>query len=316
LARVTADVVLVRPDLADVVDLGALEALAGDERGLSSLAEQTRDERMSLPHWTTLLRAELLMLLAWAARRRVQRARASMDAGEDVRSGEAPLVLLPRYGFAVHALRRAVPFAALGLRVTCVVAEPCQQRAAAPIHNVARALGLGGLLLLSPASPRELVRRWVAAGEPIFLTGRRETYRLLRTQFPTARLSGATGDGSVVVARTSARARYAAARVSAGQLPESCTRLAATIVADGFTSDAAVESVDGVDGRPRLRDGSLGACVRHTHPSVVLVVDDDVEAVTSLAGYTALRCDDAGHPLTTYRFARDPVAGWPGDYCL
>jgi hypothetical protein len=313
---VIPDGVLVRPELADVVDLGALEALTGDDRGLTSLAEQTRDQRMSLPHWTTMLRAELLMLLAWAARRRVHRATAPVDAGEDDGSGEAPLVLLPRYGFAVHALRRAVPFAALGLRVTCVVAEPCQQRAAAPIRDVARALGLGGLLSLSPESPRELVRRWVAAGEPIFLTGRRETYRLLRTQYPTARLSGATGDGSVVVARTSARAAHAAARISAGQLPESCTRLAAIIVANGFTSDALVESVDGVDGRTPLREGRLGDSVRHTHPSVVLVVDDDVEPVTSLAGYTALRCDDAGHPSTTYRFARDPVAGWPGDYCL
>jgi hypothetical protein len=293
---------------------GDIEKLL-ESADFATLAAQTWDPRLSPLGWEHCLRYELAMLVNWLARRTLASYRAG--AGE---SGSAPssvLTLLPRYGFALHALRRSIPFAALGIPTTISVPPESQESARSTIPPLLRALELQELVTLSEAAPPKVVERAVAEGVPVFVTGRLDTWRHLTERYPDAHIIGSTGECAVVLSCDPAAAEGIVARLADRALPISCTNHQLTLItADPLQESATVLQTAG--SLSTAQPGTVADELRRAHPSVVLIPEDRQQLLpdASLAGYRAVQCDSFGVASTTVGFGRDPVAGWPGDHCV
>lgn len=298
----------------DQLDLARIEALAtGPE--LAKLAVASRDPRMSATRWIDTLAIELLSLVMWAARRRI-------DALDDKAAATAAipdraLVLLPRYGFAIHVLRRAVPLAACGIPTSISVPAEFLSRARAESIGLIQALGLEALLDFPAEKPASLAESAARHGQPIFLTGRVETYARLRHEHPDAQLIGATGRCAVLLTSRQQTTVELEESLRHARLEQSCSNLSQVVECDWSSEVNEVgrtwPPLEGSAGR------SLRDVLRQLHPSVVYCSDRDpaaAAAAQSLAGYTLVTCEPSGSPLNRIGFAADPIAGWPGDYLL
>lgn len=296
-----------------VLDLQLVEdALQPSE--LHRLAQDTFDERLSQEHWRAVLGHELVMLANWLARRALGYARAGSPS---VQPPPRAVTLLPSYGFALHALRRSVPFAALGIATTITVPEANLACAHAAIEPLVTALHLSPQLSVLAEPAPQVVQRAVHEGVPVFLTGRTDTWRLLRQAYPEATLVGATGRCAVVVSRNRAEAASLERRLDERRLPVSCSNHLLTLITDRPEEvDAPVTESLGPLGQPH--PGTLGEELRRAHPSAVLIpghgTDEDPTGPSVLAGYPVVRTRPDGSARSTVGFGRDPVAGWPGDY--
>lgn len=293
--------------------VGQVQSLV-DADDFSRLATATRDPRLPATGWEHCLKYELMMFANWLARR----ALAGHQSGASETEDAAPpwvVTLLPRYGFALHALRRAIPFAALGLTTIMSVPDECQDDARTAISPLADALGLDRLLTLSTAPPATVVRHAADAGTPIFLTGRLKTWQHLTELHPDAHIVGSTGECAVVVSRDAATATDIVQRLAERALPISCTNHQLTVITDEpLTGAAHVTATTGAFSTA-TRSGTVADELRRVHPSVVLIPDDQpIIDDSSFLGYQAVHCDALGVASSTVGFGSDPVAGWPGDH--
>lgn len=298
----------------DQLDLARIEAMIAAP-DFAALASGSRDARMSVKGWKDALAIELLSLLAWAARRRIAAARMP-DASERA-FPDGALVLLPRYGFAIHVLRRAVPLAACGIRTSISVPPECMSQARSEARGIVSALGLAAHADFEVADPVSLVAQAARQRQPILLTGRFETYERIRSEHPQAHLFGATGRCAVLVTSQRTATGDLEAALRRTRLEQSCSNLAQVVECKWSGGTPQVERtwprVEGATGRP------LDDVLRSLHPSVVYCSDDDPllsADAESLAGYALIRCEHTGSPLRRLGFAADPIAGWPGDYLL
>lgn len=277
-------------------------------------AAATRDPRLSAVGWEHCLRYELAMLVNWLARRTLAQHRAVADDRNPV--PPSVLTLLPRYGFALHALRRSIPFAALGIPTVISVSPESRTGARSTIPPLVSALGLEALVTLSDANPADVVEGAVTDQVPVFLTGQLATWRLLTERYPNAQIIGSTGECAVVLSSDPAAARNIVARLADRALPISCTNHQLTLITAGPPEEsAAVVQSDGALSTPQA--GSVADELRRVHPSVVLIPEgQQLPPDVTLAGYQAVWCDPLGVASTTAGFGRDPVAGWPGDHCV
>ena len=291
-----------------------LEALGSQAPDQQALADASADPRLARVQWRAVLAVELLLLLRWAARRYLRDPAAGPPALLD-RPSEA-LVLLPGYGFGLHVLRRAVPFAALGVATTVSVAPGVLDDARQPVAVLARGLGLEGVLGLSSEPPADLVRRFARAGQPIFVTGRQETYLALAAAYPDASLFGATGRCALVMSRTRQGGADLRRRLHGTASAVSCSRPGPALHCADL-SPGAPASAHSPDGTGPV--STVVEAVRRSHPSVILVPHEDEaegDLPATIGGYTVLACDADGEPRWRDGFGRDPVCGWPGDYVV
>ncbi len=277
---------------------------------LAGLAAATRDPRLSAAGWEHCLRYELALLVNWLARRTLRHRESATGSGG---APETVLTLLPRYGFALHALRRSIPFAALGIHTTISVRDDLRSSAAEVITPLIRTLGIDDLVSLTEAPPPIAVRHAVSHHTSIFITGQLATWRHLSDQYPTARITGATGECAAIISRDPAAADQIARALANRALPISCTNHQLTLITDQPTEESPVTEATGPLGT--ARPGTVADELRRVHPSVVLIPDDDdLPDSGTLAGYRAVQCDTLGVADTTAGFGQDPVAGWPGDH--
>jgi hypothetical protein len=296
----------------DKIRLSTIQDLLRHKSRFNELVHATYDSRMSPHRWRTVLEAELLMLVKWSAMRTLTAAGDSYP-DSSIKDAERVLVLLPRYGFALHALRRAVPFAALGLDTIVSVPAECISNAYGPIAALAQALELRTKVIFSLDRPEDLVAQFSSTDDPIFITGRLATWRQLHKQYEKASIFGATGTCSVVISTSPNLANKLEDTLSHNKLPVSCSNYGQTIICDEY---------------PRLGQSresaslvwrQLGARLRRTHPSVVLAVDTDAKRSSIpelIAGYSIFVCGSDGVPGSSEGFARDPICGWNGDYTV
>ncbi|HEX8305816.1 MAG TPA: hypothetical protein VF612_13130 [Jatrophihabitans sp.] len=283
---------------------------------LDRLAADTFDPRLTEEHWRGVLEHELVLLANWLAHRALDYARAGSPS---VPPPPRAVTLLPSYGFALHALRRSVPFAALGIATTITVPAATLGRAHAAIEPVVKALGLSHLLSVLATAPPQVVEQAVREQVPVYLTGRTETWRLLREKYPEATLVGATGRCAVVLSRDRADAANLERLLDSRRLPISCSNHLLTLITDAPDDvEAAVQASVGPLGSEHPT--TLGEELRRAHPSVILVPaagpDEDSRGPSVLAGYSAVSTRPDGTARSTVGFGRDPVAGWPGDYLV
>lgn len=277
------------------------------------LASATQDRRMPVASWTHCLRYELAMLVSWLAHRALAYHSASAE-----RSGPVPrsvLTLLPRYGFALHALRRSLPFAVLGIPTAISVPQESRESARTEIWPLVSTLGLENVVTIGDATPAEEVRVAVANGVPIFVTGRLTTWRTLTQRYPTAAIVGATGECAAILSGDPTAAAELEDRLAERKLSISCTNHQLTIIAEASVDRAAVTATYGT--LSTAFPGTVADELRRVHPSLVLIPQGQPRPVDEfVAGYRTVECDEFGVAGSTVGFGRDPVAGWPGDHCI
>lgn len=290
------------------------EVLASNE-SLDSLARVTYDPRMPLERWRRVVHVELLQLYEWA----IQRLQAAMAPQELLTSclptDSIVLVLLPRYGFAIHVIRRAMMFAALGLQTFCGFPTDEMEEGARCVTAIAKQFGLQMALRCATEECPRLAFSLDAETTTVIVTGRQETVRQVRENLKASRVLGCTGKCSVVVGRDREQIEHLGKQISLHQLPQSCSRLASILLIPELSPDAPVRVVGGE--HLELDGTSLGHCLGELHPSVVITPSDpdpQASVTTHLCGYRLFLCDRDGEPQRREGFAADPLFGWPGDY--
>lgn len=301
--------------MPNVVPNGAavvrIDDVLASECRLRKLASHTHDSRMDHEKWKTTLKLELLLLFRWAVSRHL-RAQRSTEFSCHVDPNTRVLALLPSYGVAVHLLRRAVPFALLGVNTVVSVPAQCIREAHKILRSLAAELGLSDLMSLSREPPGLLVHRAEVADAQVVFTGRSVTFRRIRSEHPAADLYGATGTCSVIVGDNLEATLSLRRRLEANRLPQSCSNCGDSFLVEG-APDGSVLRARNLQTDEMIEDFSRA--LRGIHPSVILT-PSRTPITKVVAGYTVLECDDSGRPSSREGFARDPICGWPGDYCI
>ena len=242
---------------------------------------------------------DLIELLGWAARR--MRAAAQGVSGESV-APRSVLVLLPRHSLMAHVLRRAVPFAALGIPVACTAPSEVRDEAARIVRLVANALHLRPDLTWSRwDSPTSYAR--TSPGSLVVFTGRRRVVAGLAAR-PGVDLLGATGRCSVVMGTNAEEVDTLLAATCSVHSAASCSRPRVGLVVDAAFTTAEL--------RASRVSVPLPETLERLHPSVLFVPDSDrATAPAFVHGYRVLACGPSGESETSVGMARDPGSAGP-----
>lgn len=263
-------------------------------------AQRLRDPRIPPDTWARTLAREIAMTVCWGARR--------AEIKVDSRSAPVPawdgqrqvLVLLPAHAHAVHALRRALPFALCGVPTRVVGHEEDRRRIAEILAEIGSLTGVQAGHLEPSADLAPQAIRLLAPGDLVVVTGRPATARVV-TQHSPARVLAATGGCTVLTGTDPRRLEQTAARLRQHDSPGSCTRLHGWWPVDGQAPPASAQSAP--------------LSLADVHPSAVYRLGAPMDAPVGMAeGYTVLPCDESGTVGTLTGFARDPRYGWPGDF--
>jgi hypothetical protein len=271
--------------------MAALETLLDDRSALENLLQATRDPRMPVAIWRQTLTAELLELKAWSYRKLMACNAAGTNCGDD----GLVFSLLPGYGFALHVIRRALPFAFLRIPVMCAFSREHVISGGRVVTELARALGVEGRLGPARSDARTLLEQYPLQRIALaIVTGRRETVVKVRHLLGAERVLGCTGRCAIEILERSSPDSTASS--SAGR---SCTAIRAAFVKEGARWR----------GRKTLWEPSVA--VHRLHPSIILDRTGTLES--AIEGY---RCIEPNRALNLRGFAADPQFGWPGDYLL
>jgi hypothetical protein len=212
------------------------------------------------------------------------------------------LVLLPAHGLAVHALRRALPFALCGVPTSVVGHENDRRRIAGILAEIRTLTSLRPrqLELCLETAPQAI--RLLVPGDLVVVTSSRQTAEAVTLESP-AQVLGATGCCTVLTGTDSQSLRQTAARLREHEWPGSCTRLHGWLVVHDQTANAPVRSA----AQPLLE----------VHPSAVFRLGAPLDTPAGEQdGYEVLPCDESGMVGTLVGFARDPRYRWPGDFLI
>jgi hypothetical protein len=222
------------------------------------------------------------------------------------------LSLLPRNGHAIHVIRRAIPFAALGIPTKCGFHDDQREQATRVVRILAKALGLKDLLSVEPMASDQAVAAARSGEELIVVTGRSITVRRIAS-VATSRVIGSTGRCTVALGSDDHELERLWEVLCSNPVPNSCTELKAAFVTEDLLDSSYVSAVGGSSKSYRLHE-----ILRRLHPSVVLVAGQKLTGTIPVvvAGYRLLNCDAGGIVSTVVGFGADPVHGWPGDYLV
>lgn len=280
-----------------------LESL--DERQLCQALDGVKDPRLSESAWSHAIARELWLLRWWA----LQRLSLTLNAKDSLVQPSPSRVncFLPDHALVVHLLRRAVPFAALGIQTLCGARSDTRRRLCSAVSAVSSVLGLGSKLIALDRSCRAAVDD-ATSRQLLVLTGKRKTAALLGSQWK-GRFVAATGRCALVISPTASRL-YARSRQMRQQ--HSCTNVRAAFYCRTLTSRA--RTIRGMAGSVV----DLESTLRRLHPSVIFVhrSQPSPRNVPFLFGFRQVECDDEGKTDAFAGFGTDPVFGWPGDYLV
>jgi hypothetical protein len=289
--------------------LGAIADLTGSPDQVSRLSEAVADPRLDPMIWRVTLHRDLLALYNWAVRRIADSSSGTPPASA---GWDSVLSLLPRNGHAIHVIRRAIPFAALGIPTRCGVHNDQRERAARVVRILAEVLGLKELLSVEPMASDQAVAAARTGEELIVVTGRSITVRRI-TSVASCRVIGSTGRCSVALGSDNHQLERLCEALSSNPVPNSCTQLKAAFMAEDLLDSSYVTALGSSGKSYRMHE-----VLRGLHPSVVLVAGQKLTShvPVAIAGYRLLNCDAGGIVSTVVGFGADPVHGWPGDYLV
>jgi hypothetical protein len=284
--------------------LKQLGFIFADSRARRQLARGVHDHRFGISRFDAILARDLIELYRWA----VQRVKGAVPSSGTTGLPQRVICLLPGTAFATHILRRAAPFAALGVPVVCSFPAAVQEAGGQTLARIANAIGLAKTLSAATANSEGSLAS--AGAETLcVVTGRRSTIEAVAEVAP-GRTLGAAGSCAVICGLSAAAVAELSGVLSSGSPEESCTRVRAAFTVASWDPDSVITSGYGASTGVRVLD-----LVRELHPSVVFAPSDE-NPPAFVAGYRVLACDQEGIPATHVGFGADPVFGWPGDYLV
>jgi hypothetical protein len=296
----------------DVKFLAHLSALLESEKTFDSLSNEIADSRMKRSFWDVSFRRELLQLYRWAAERLLLAGR-SFSGPRDV--PETVICLLPRTAPATHLLRRAVPFAALGIPTLCGFAPSCREDSQRFTRVIARAFGLAETLKPTIRTGQDLVRT-ADAQSLIVVTGRRATVRRVSSK-ARCKVIGCAGRCAVVLGVDHPTTAVLRNALQAVTVERSCSRVYASFLCAQLREEATVNSLAVSRSPARC---SLQEALGRLHPSVIFTLEaapsSPSDAPEFLAGYRVIECSHDGSAASSIGFGADPVYGWTGDFTV
>lgn len=293
--------------------LAAIHGVLESSSELKELASLVRDSRFDEATWKEIFHRELLQVFRWGLRRLDIAGHPSYQAE---RKEAAILSLLPRYGETIHLLRRAIPFAALGIPTICSF-ESVSSDAARIVKILSERLRLETNLRISSKSSALAVQDFYSVGLPVVLTGRLETLTQLRLQYTKLRIIASTGRCSVILGPNGSCIENFQKKLIASQTNESCTRFGARLTCTDVDECAQVDSQSGPYAS-KVPEGIIMA-LKRIHPSIVFSASNlPSQSVRDfVAGYRTVDLSRGDSDLTNFiGFGADPVGGWPGDYLI
>lgn len=263
-----------------------------------------RDPRLTDTEWRIGLKREFALLAAWSLRR-LATAR-SQHVRRELRPSRV-YSFLPRDAILFHLLRRAVPFAALGIKTLC--GAPASVRASLPhsVHLVARLFGLGSTLDVLPVSCRGAVRS-LNPTDLLVVTGRRTTMERLQ-RVCVCPVVGATGRCAIALTNRAPHALYR--RLLLNRHRNSCSNVRAAWRFRGRLGPRTF-----VMGLTTSVRRPIDTVLHRLHPSVILVSGAGRGQGSFICGYRAFTCNRSGASAPAPGFGADPIFGWPGDYMI
>lgn len=292
--------------------LDSLEKLLENPKTISRLARLTRDSRLSREAYEAVLLREFAQLVLWARQRALFACLYPASSRRRTRSNRA-LCLLPRDAPVAHILRRAVPFAAIGLETrVCFPESDMLSRNATAVDVVARVLDLRDALRIGERGARSEFKEHSRRTDLVVATGRRPTLAALQAG-SRAPFFGAAGRCAILLGDSATALRHAYRRASLANVARSCSRVRAAFVVN----------TNGV--RPRFvspwaaRDsaGHEMSALDRLHPSAIYWIGGQRRHETldrRLGDFAVFHTDGALRVRNAAGFGKDPVFGWPGDY--
>lgn len=256
---------------------------------------------------------ELNLLARWAARRALE-LQSNVDANPPMK--DDTLCLLPSYGFALHFIRRAAPFAALGIATTLSFPESVRVDAERVANAVALALQLQSSVRISRSTSAELVTTFARNSRRVILTGKRSTLQSIRSSHMGLKLFAATGTCTLLLGSNRNHLVAVADNLRLASLTPSCSNVANPVIVDLPLNPDGRGAQIGANLQPREK---LREIIRVLHPTNILIADPDStcpnEAKT-LMGFRLGDCDSHGAANILDGGCRDPEGGWVGDYVI
>lgn len=292
--------------------LESLTHLITNRSAFVTFAKSLQDSRQTEQRWSASLHKELLLLNEWCLRRILYAARHIRGKPKDqipVAPGRV-LCLLPRWGPAIHVIRRGVPFAALQIPTDCGFPPEIAKQASAVVNRIARVFGIEQWINPIRTSPRKAVAS-ATRKHLVVITGRRRSIEAVarRTIAPCL---GCGGRCAVVLGHSKIEVTSLLRRLRKHQLASSCTRPRVGLVLSRLKGN--YELAEGLGERPWI--GELRHALEKLHPSVVLQISGGKQRVRieTVYGYRLMTCSRRGTVDDAMGFAADPIYGWPGDY--
>jgi len=293
--------------------LDSIQLILDSNEKIGSLARLTHDERFTKDAWTRVLHNELLQLFRWSLRRIILCN--NISSMRELRENRCVLCLLPGYGIAVHVIRRALPFACLGINTVC--SFPHNGKLSQDIIRcLASALSLSDLVTQAKICSEKQLTEHHKLKAPVIFTGRHDVFRMISTEYSHIPFIASTGRCSVVIGKSESSVRYFERALVSRQLPISCTRVGVSVVC------RRIDEKENVEARWGLLDSSgcntLESVLNVIHPSIVFLTPEiEIDrAPLFLAGYRVFPLNNDGIPVYGEGFGADPIGGWPGDYLI
>ena len=290
--------------------LEALDNLVHSKSLINKVAEETHDPRMSIKRWKVIFRREVLLLYRWASIRLL--IASNRKSFRRVICPKSILTLLPQFGHASHVLRRAVPFAAVGLSTTCGFKKDVAINGSRTVSLLATHFAIEMNLHSPRTSCAQMISRAKGTDTLLIVTGKKKTADQI-TSMVSNKVLGATGRCSVVLGTDRRSVQVLSEKLRMASVTNSCNRLRASFVCQRYEAGVCIFGAYGV-GRSRY---DLGNVLRRLHPSVIYVPKQNNSNIPEhMHGYKVIVCDWIGSPTDAFGFGADPIYGWPGDYLL
>lgn len=305
--------------------LEALSDLLTTSDKRAQLCRLIADPRLSRATWQLVFHRELLELYRWAAGRICFAAESSRspDSHSNNELSEEVLSLLPNTAVATHLLRRAVPFAALGIPTSCGFPKMRHAEGTRVINVLAPALGIDHLLYAEPRTCTEAVASAPRGGRLIIITGHAYSARQVKEAAPGKdQIVGSTGRCAVLLGvdrKRTLKLHYALVR---NQVSSSCSRLRATFICNSLEETSNAEGIPSecLPTRCGPSKYEVADILMQLHPSVIFVPATSTRTGKAipdyLCGYKVISCSPDGSAANGIGFGADPVFGWPGDYMI
>lgn len=294
----------------DISVLQRLESIISKKQFKNEFIDRIADRRMQKEEFELIFKRELLELYKWGIKRVVLHSIAHLKKKKDFY--KKVYVFLPEHATAIHLLRRAIPFACLGIPVHCYFKQTVVQSEYIVAARLIQWLNLEERVRVNKQNPVKILSKIDNIKNLIVITGKTQSVSAVRSRIKNACIIGATGKCSVLVTDSMSQCQRIKKKLEKHYFPNSCTFLKACfLTTPRFSETGAVTPYH----QNTKKIIPLKEVLKKLHPSIVYTNSRfDVSCFTD--SYCVKKITLSGSTNDLIGLGADPVNRWPGDYLI